>query len=1412
MAGRPVGSYRAQVGLVVLGAGWIALGGAPAAAEPLRAEQIPPALRPWVDWVLRGVQEQRCPQLPGDDSPRCAWAGALDLALEADGGRFAQTWEVHADSAVPLPGDRDRWPLGVLLAGRPAAVIERDGRPFVQLPAGRHGLSGAFAWKRLPESLPVPPATGLVALRLARQPVEFPRLAGGELFLQATTRPETVADRLDITVHRKLSDDVPLRLETRLQLAVAGKMREVVLGRALPAGFVPHALHSDLPARVEADGRLRVQLRPGTFVVTLEARQPVAAGTFTRPAPDGPWAEGDEVWVWQAQPQLRVVTVAGAPPVDPRQTTLPAPWRALPAYMMKAGASLTLQERQRGDADPAPDQLRLERQLWLDFDGRGFTARDEIRGRLGRSWRLEMGPDALLGRAAVAGVDQLITRRPDGAGAGVELRQVQVAVQADSRLEGARRRISTVGWAHDFQAVTATLNLPSGWRLLHVSGADRADTTWVKRWTLLDLFLLLLVAISVSRLYGRGPGLLALVMLVLVMQEAGAPGWIWLAVVLGEALVRALPAGQLRRLAKLYRLGAALVLLLSIVPFAVSQVRQALHPGLAHPAPDGSTRYVRHSQSLLDEAVPPPPAAGYAGAEPQEEKKQEQEQEQAKADSPAERRARTLESVVRETSVSSLGALGIARGGGQAPGRRPAAPAARLAGYDPDAQVQTGPGVPRWELTQVQLAWNGPVEQSARLTLWLEPPWAASLRSLLGVTLVVVLALLLFRSALANPGAPLGRWLPGLPLTLLFALAGLTALTALPTRAAAQPSADFPPRELLDELRKGLLERPACEPTCVTLGRLLVEATPQRLRLRLEASAAAAAPAPLPGLHEHWLPATVLLDGQPASALLRHEGRLWLRLPPGSHQVVLEGPLAGRQTVQIPFGAARPHAVAATLNGWTLAGVAEDGAVGESLVLTRAETAAARAGAAESFQAQSLPPFVTVERTLQLALDWEVHTRVVRATPPGAAVVLEVPLLPGESVVSEAARVRDGKVQVNMGPDEAATGWRSVLAQKSPIVLTAPAAGPWAERWSLDLGPIWHAQTSGIPPVHAKETGGPRLRTWRPWPGETVSIAVSRPAGVGGRTFTIDRSSFVLRPGSRSSEATLTLVIRSSRGGEHALTLPAGATLEALQADGQDLPLRLDGRKVTLPLAPGTQVFRVVFRSEPALRIFYRTPAVDLGVPSVNAELEVAMATDRWLLLLGGPTRGPVVLVWSALLVIIAAGLLLGRVRLTPLRPRHWILLGLGFVPLSLGAAAVVVGYFLALGWRRDRLRTPRAWLHDLVLVALCLWTIAAVVVLLMAVKSGLLAHPDMDIVGNLGSGSQLRWYSDRAAGPLPTAWVLSLPLLAYHVAMLAWALWLAAALIRWSRWVWSCFAEGGLWRPLRKPRAEPTPPPPAGS
>jgi hypothetical protein len=89
-----------------------------------------------------------------------------------------------------------------------------------------------------------------------------------------------------------------------------------------------------------------------------------------------------------------------------------------------------------------------------------------------------------------------------------------------------------------------------------------------------------------------------------------------------------------------------------------------------------------------------------------------------------------------------------------------------------------------------------------------------------------------------------------------------------------------------------------------------------------------------------------------------------------------------------------------------------------------------------------------------------------------------------------------------------------------------------------------------------------------------------------------------------------------------------------------------------------------------------------------------------------------------------------------------------------------------------------------------------AFLALFEAVRRGLLGQPDMQIAGNGSAPESLRWTADRVGGALPRPLVLSVPLLVYRLAMLAWALWMASALLGWVRQGWHALTTGGLWRP----------------
>jgi hypothetical protein len=1289
-----------------------------------------------------------------------------------------QELRLDAPSFVALPGDAERWPEDVRVDDEPAAPSLRDGRPELRLEPGLHELRGRFVWAQLPALLAVPQETGLVALRLGGAAVEFPeRDELGRLWLRAVGDEAQAGERrIELELHRKVTDEVPLQLETRITLRVSGPAREEILGPVLPGGFLAFALESPLPVRLEADGTLRAQVRPGSFELSLLARQVQTvtedgAEVLAAPVPrDDAVSAAREVWVFEARPELRLVTVAGVP-VDPQQTSLPGEWHQLPAYLLEAGSPLRLTQRRRGNADPVPDELRLQRAWHLDLEGGGATVTDRIEGSFRARARLEMGEGTELGRASVNGADQFLTRVAGSPKVGIQVSPGPVEIVADSRVEASAFALPAVGWDRDFTGLSAVLELPPGYELLHAAGVDRARWSWIERWDLLDLFLVLVVAVAFLRLYGPLFGGLAALTLALTATEPGAPRWVWVAVLAAEALRRAVPAGRFARLLSAARWLCLAALALLAVPFAVASLRAALYPALSAPPS-------HLAPAAVAELAPGSPAAEEAGT----------------------MAGALAEDAAMEAAPEQLRALGYQSGkvrrhiDAARLGRAARAPRASgeprvdwSPSQDPNARVTTGPGVPTWSWRKVQLEWSGPAPRDAVLRLFLLPPFANALLGILRVLLLGALAARLLGVRFARPLLPV---VPPAAL-LLFSILGAPAPAG---------GAEFPPPELLDELRARLTEDAPCTPDCAVLSRLGIEARGARLRLTLELSAAAETAVPLPGGSSSWLPAEVRENGAQTRALRRGEdGSLWLRVGAGAHRVELEGPLPPQDVVALPLPLP-PRRAEAELEGWTLEGLRPDGSVEAALQLVR--EAGSEPAAAEVRESQALPPFLRVERSFLLGLNWTASTSVMRLSPPEAALVVEVPLLEGESVTTPEVEVKEGKARLALAPGAVAAGFESVLAVRDQLVLDAPSGVPWSESWRLAASPIWQLTPEGIPPIQADPGAAGADLEWRPWPGESVRVAVARPEGVAGATLTLDSSRLQLRPGVRSTDAELELALRSSQGGEHRVTLPEGATLQRVAIDGREQPLRQEGRAVVLPVRPGTEAVAIAWREAEGIRSFWRAAEVEVGAPSVNAATEVHPPAGRWLLWVSGPPLGPAVLFWPVLAAYLAIAATLGRTRLAPLRGRDWALLALGLTQVGVVGAGVVVLWLLALGARAEHgTRVPGRW-FDLLQLALVALTLAALAALFAAIRAGLLGLPDMQIGGYGSSAELLRWYQDRSGSVLPRPRVVSLPLGVYRLAMLLWALWIAQALVAWLRFGWRAFSAGELWRPLRRGRA----------
>jgi hypothetical protein len=1407
----------------IAGNGW--------AREHTTDAPIPPSLRSWIPWVLGSDEGKiaRCPSLVGTTEPACDWPARLALDLNKRGGTFRQEWTLFRAGLIDLPGDKEHWPRGITLDGKAAPVVDFQGQPKLQAPVGQHKVTGSFLWDSLPESLAVPAETGLVELSLKGAPVRFPmRENDGRLFLgqkaplEASEKVEE--DRVDVSVYRKLTDAVPLGLTTRLVLAVSGKSRELLLARALPDGFTPTAVDSRLPARFEADGRIRLQARPGQWTIDIEAHRVSLEKSVTRPVPEGLWKEGDEVWVFEAVPDLRTVSVAGVPAIDPAQTLLPEPWKAFPAYAIAPGARLDLVEEKRGNSEPAPERLNLDRAFWLDSDGTTWSVHDRVVGEFTQAWRLDVDRETRLGRLAVDGKDQFLTVLGQTGRVGVEIRGGKTSLDADSRIDNRAGVLPATSFAHDFDRVSATLHLPLGWDLLHARGADQIAGSWVERWSLGELVLLGILVLALARLYGVTIALVGLLAFGITLPDPDAPTAIWLLVIGAEIAARALAPGQPQRVARVVRVAAWAILALQVIPFVQAQASFALHPATAM----DRAQSPRFSNFLSD---------ALGGASLQRSLAVKQEATPISLAAPAEQAIGNLvgreEVLGMEEGTAGVGVaghlgeqgkLGKKAGGTKdspkaasaygVSASRPVAPTLNAAEYDPSMVVQTGEGLPGQTPTwrSATLSFAGPVKSDRHVRLYLVPPWLSRMLAAAAVLLPLVLAWSILRRPVRLRGVPLASK----PM-----FAGLLALMLLlPLSARAE---DFPSQDMLDALKKRVLSEPECAPECAAMNDMVVRAAPNWLTITLGISAARPSAVILPGDPASWSPTEVRVGGKPALELARgSDGKLRIALGTGLFSVELAGPLPARESIQIPLPM-RPHHASFTATGFEVGGIHEDGVVDESLQLTRIATArednddkkASGGKGEETESAPTLPPFLRVERTLLLGLKWEVHTRVVRETPSGTPVVVEIPLLPGESVTTATIRTEKarGTVSLSFGPTDSEMAWQSTLSERAAIHLRADpgSASRWSEVWRAEVGPIWHATFSGILPIRPPLGAASRVPEWHPWPGEEIDIVVEKPGAAPGQSKTIDASRLQTEPGLHDSHVSLVLEMRTSQSTTHVITLPEAADDLRIQRDNTEQPVRRQGQDVTLTLPPGRHTFSITWRQPTELSTVFRAPAVDLHLPSANSSVSIHLGErQRWVLWLHGPamgSMGPFVQFWAALVVLVLASLLLARSTLTPLRAHHWFLLGLGLLQVAALPTLAVPLLLLALGLRaRHAPDAERPLRYDLAQVALLVLLVMSVIVLVNVVDLGLWRTPDMMIAGNNSTVNHLEWGQDRIGPMLARPTLISFPLWVYRLAVIAWFLWLGISLLGWAGWAWTCFRHHGLWRPLSRPVSLPPP------
>ena len=1375
------------------------------AQEP---RSIPPALREWESWATWNDPHRFCPTPYSDPKThRCFWPSRLDLQVTNSGGSFSLSVMAFHETWIPLPGSSEVWPQDVQAGGRPIVVVERDGVPSVRVVAGDTRLEGRYRWTELPQNLRIPASLGILALSRDGKVVENPAWdAQGLLWLRRDGTTETTERNfLSVKLFSVLEDGIPLWWRQEVELTVAGKSREEDLGTLLPEGWKLAAIQSPIPVSVDDLGHAKAQVRAGTWTFRLDAfrldnpREIQFARGTRKPV-------ADELVAFRARPEFRVMELVGPPAIDPSQSYFPKAWQGLPVYRWDVATTLKLVERMRGMGTQKPAGLTIVRELWLDEGGQGLTFQDHISGQMQQVWRLDAAEGQELGSVRSGGEGQLITRNPENGAIGVELRSRTVDVEAIGRLSHPTSLPAT-GWRSDAESVRVHLNLPPGWRLFALFGADWVHGDWLTAWTLLDLFLLLIFTLAVFRIRGWATALLAFVAFGLSYHEHGAPKFLWLILLVPIALEPHIPQGLGRRLLRIAQVLSVGTLLFFLVPFLTRQIQQALYPQLEQtevtPTPiPGETVDGLNAAAVSNNAELP----RRAGASSKE----------------------LMQRYGLTTTASTAS-------------DSPAAPAQSQGAFenlrqDVKARIQTGPGLPEWTWRSVSFGWNGPVQSSQRLHPVLIPQSIERLLTLLRTALLLALGATLLRqgrsgrseartTSQTNPTVPMATtasitallWLA----STLFTSTSLQAAEAPvrvnpPSRAPVQAPVQAPIQQLaaapmaapttpagipdattLETLRQRLLEKSDAFPNAANISSVAMKLSGQQLLMDVEVHCAAETAVPLPGRLPAYSPLSVVVNGRWAAALRRDDGYLWTVLPPGVHRVRVEALLSNTGDWEWSY-LLKPRQVSIDAPDWTVVGVRADGVPEQQVFFSPKQKVAA---AAATYDRQDLQPIVAVQRRLELGLQWQLQTVIQRLSPVGKAVSMRIPLLPGENVLSQGRVVQDGGMEVRLGAQDTAFSWESSLAPVETLTLTTRPTDTWIERWHLVASPVWNVSLSGLAPVF--ESGNTQLEpVWQPWPGETVNLKVHRPEGIAGATVTLNRAIHEVTLGQRQRLSTLHLSIRCSLGEDFLIELPAEADITRLTHLGREIPVRREGSKLVIPLRPGEQLLSVGWKENLPLGFSANNGAVRLPVESANIQSSLGVGEDRWVLWASGPRRGPAVRFWVILLTSLLTALALGRIPKSPLRSLQWMLLMIGLTQVPLWAAFTVIGWFFLLQWRGHERFQTLPWLgynaSQLGLVAL---TATALGILLFAVSAGLLGNPKMFILGNGSTSTLLRWFQARSEGTsLPMCSCVSVSIWWYRFAMLLWALWLAISVLGWLGSAWKSFASGGFFRQPTRP------------
>lgn len=1368
-------------------------------------DEVPETLREWIPWVKSGMPQLECPKVTG--SRQCAWPGAISFRIGERGGSFTALVEMFSEGDISLPGSSELPVHSLQIATEEGSVIEAPTFSLpnglkVRLSKGRYKISGNFSWATPPSAFPIPSDFGLLHVEIEGSSTPPVISRDDREFRIVKEAQHTANDALTITVARHIYDGNPARMQTRIALRVSGGSRSVQLGKVLPDSAVPVAIETSLPYQLQPDGSLSIQLVPGEYVTDLYSylAQPLTKLTLPKPTIES-WPL-EETFVFQPDSGFRAVEIQGLSPLSAELSQVPPGWKQGASYVAKKGAEIVFKEMSRGEQSTGPANVSLIRDLWIDLDGAGFTVKDRFSGQLTNSNRLNALSETQVGRASSNGAPILIASDPEKKLKGVEIRTNKLNIEAVSRIES-ERSISAVGWDQIVQNLSLSLSLPPSWKLIAVRGARYASGSWIDSWTLLDVFLSMLIAVAAYHLFGTSAACIIGALLIVNHEEFLAPRILLVHLMLltvWKSVVQK-STGVWHRLASLLVFTTFAALALQAAAFIKLQVTQFLYPQL-----QAGTRYRTFLQELINVfegnflAWPfllfllgfvfisirsiargktwlkrfgrligwgfafvavifvsigfiAGGGAIIGGSGAYRDSRNTYDREPAKGNYEA-----------QPAPSSGRSSQSIRRGGAKEAADNTSN---QMFSYE-DKVFLAGPPLPQWNWRTHTIGVDAPLGPDHALKFVLLSPFFTRGLSLVRIGLLALLLGILFKR--------LGYTLPTRKFGSAVSIA-LFAISSWPSPAGAE----VPSKEILNDLRNRIEQGECQSEVCSTILEGLFNVSQNSYELDLIVTSAGPSAIVLPGTLSTLLPASILVNGKYSTSVRRNSGNyLEVYVKDGKSKIEIQGELLEKSAFSLEFPQ-RPVFFKVTTDTWYVEGLSASGVPSESIRLTNRSAKTGQDNTLFNEAASSLPVWITASRSIFIGDQILVSTTLERSGDTAQAASVDAPLLKGEKVTTPGFRSDGTRVLGTIPNGSASVTYTSTISYSSLLELKAVTEKQFTENWSLSCAPIVNCTISGLTPSRTSTLDN-REYSWKPFPDETAQVKIIPLAGIPGDFLTVDSVTHASNWGTSIQSGNLNIIARVTQQSSLSLQLPSGAVLDSALVDGQRGNTTSIAEKVNVLLNPGNHTVAIGYSLpwSPSFREY--APEVRFSTPVHNVIVQIAPSSDRWLLWTGGGLWGPAVVFWGKLFFIALICLGLTWFGLLPVSIPGAVFLSVGLSALPVIALAVPLGWLFALRILPDvssKLRSIAPWLKISVFAGLTLLALAS---FYRIVQIGLVLAPPMLIAGNQSTANSLRWYLDHTDNTLPRPWVLSLSIGWWRVFALAWSTWLVIVMIRWVR------------------------------